>query len=363
MINNKLELGGGKRVAFLDCLRGFTMIMVVWHHITLFSFDIQHEESFIAQLMMFIRMPTFFFVSGMIAYKAVHHWTFGRLTGMLTKKARVQLVPTIVFFALFYLLVAGVVPSQLPQYFADYFPGKYWFTAALFVMFAIYYTTAFVCRKVAPRMFFPIIIVIALAMYLSAEKVNGLFSGQTNNFHLWELFGYMIFFTAGLAFGSNLNRFIALIDGNRRFAARIAVIVAGVWACNSGMVYGKLFVVLRLAVGFCGIAVLFLLFYRTAGYWNGNSAIARMGRYIGRRTLDIYMIHYFFLPSLTVLTPYIIGTSQTLPLILVVGTLTAVNIALCLLISAVLRQSPFLAKWLFGQSGKKNPEKAATATD
>ena len=75
---------------------------------------------------------------------------------------------------------------------------------------------------------------------------------------------------------------------------------------------------------------------------------------IGRRTLDIYLLHYFFIPySLSAVFPLFLKSE--LPIIEVACSLviTSLVIAICLLVSAVLRVSPDLAHLLFGAKKEK----------
>lgn len=60
------------------------------------------------------------------------------------------------------------------------------------------------------------------------------------------------------------------------------------------------------------------------------------------------MLHYFFIPDMKWMTPYIIGVKQAVPQFIVLGGVTAVVILLCLAVSYVLRVSPVLAEYLFG---------------
>ena len=73
-------------------------------------------------------------------------------------------------------------------------------------------------------------------------------------------------------------------------------------------------------------------------------------QYIGRRTLDIYLIHLLFLPNLPTIGKFF----QTYQHNFIVDTTLSVAIALvvigfCCIASNILRISPFFRKWLFGR--------------
>ena len=73
-------------------------------------------------------------------------------------------------------------------------------------------------------------------------------------------------------------------------------------------------------------------------------------QFIGRRTLDIYLLHYFFLPKLPMVGEFfrvnrqnfILDTTASLAVALLV-------VAFCIVTSQLLRVSPFLKKYLFGR--------------
>ena len=71
MSNNNLQKSGGGRIKFFDTLRGFTMILVVLQHVSIFSFGINGYETVLNTALISFRMPLFFFVSGFFAYRAI----------------------------------------------------------------------------------------------------------------------------------------------------------------------------------------------------------------------------------------------------------------------------------------------------
>lgn len=58
-----------ERIRYIDALRGFTMLLVVFGHVMMFTFGIGGYNSVIGSFFLTFRMPMFFFISGYIAYK------------------------------------------------------------------------------------------------------------------------------------------------------------------------------------------------------------------------------------------------------------------------------------------------------
>ena len=64
------------RLQYIDALRGFTMILVVFAHVETYMLSIDPNTTFISSLFISFRMPLFFFISGYIAFKSKKVWIF-----------------------------------------------------------------------------------------------------------------------------------------------------------------------------------------------------------------------------------------------------------------------------------------------
>lgn len=76
-------------------------------------------------------------------------------------------------------------------------------------------------------------------------------------------------------------------------------------------------------------------------------------QYVGRHTLDIYLLHYFFIPYGNSAVRTIVCNDSMVLQILGLSIVAAAIIALCLLVSEVLRNSNLLAHYLFGAKRTK----------
>ena len=97
-----------------------------------------------------------------------------------------------------------------------------------------------------------------------------------------------------------------------------------------------------------GIVIVFSFFRQNRAVFSKERRLGRIMQYTGRRTLDIYLLHYFFIPyNLTIVTVF---KDHPMPVLEFAASsaLAILIIALCLLVSNVIRLSPFLAHWLFG---------------
>lgn len=62
-----------RRLEYVDAMRGFTILFVVFHHLVLFGAGLETRNYPPDELFVFFRMPVFFFISGFIAYKSAEH--------------------------------------------------------------------------------------------------------------------------------------------------------------------------------------------------------------------------------------------------------------------------------------------------
>lgn len=84
----------GKRIEYLDAMRGFTMTLVIIGHV--FAYCMNHGNVINTELTN-LRLPLFFFVSGFLVYKDDLIWNFRNLFSFIKKKFRQQIIPTIFF--------------------------------------------------------------------------------------------------------------------------------------------------------------------------------------------------------------------------------------------------------------------------
>ena len=95
-----------KRIEYIDALRGFTMLLVVYHHIQFIGYGDNDFDSFNDVFIKF-RMPLFFFISGWVLNNSKLTSTF-QIGGFLKKKFRVQIISTC-FFLFLYLYINPLV--------------------------------------------------------------------------------------------------------------------------------------------------------------------------------------------------------------------------------------------------------------
>ena len=147
-----------KRINYIDAMRGFTMLLVVFVHVFIFGFGDSNIEAIIPSLFNLFHMPVFFFISGFIGYKAITRWDRQFYVSNLKKKLVVLIIPSLFFYTLFNLCH----DKGFFSYFNGGF-GEYWFTFALLEYFIVYFSVSLLLNRINCRSFLdPFLILLLL---------------------------------------------------------------------------------------------------------------------------------------------------------------------------------------------------------
>lgn len=362
------------RLEWLDALRGFTMILVIANHVWGFGFGLTPKVSSSMQFLIIFRMPLFFFVSGFLAYKIGLEWNLKTLGNLLAKKIRVQTIPTVVFFLLGAVILGKKFESTVMTWLESPMKGGYWFTLVLLYMFIVYYLFCYVEGKLQakfPALRLPdgkwswvpiaVLFLVATCLYetcyqpkyftwaVGRKGPHNLFMSYTS---FDQLFMYLPFFLYGNIVRRYWDQMQRLMD-TKWFYPIIVVIV--IFAALDSMKWHTLrmaWAIIPLTLArFILLTMVFMYFRHYQQYFTQRTIIGTTLQYIGRRTLDIYLIHYLFLPNLPTIGSFFnqyrhnfaIDTTLSIFIALIV-------IGFSIITSNILRVSPFFKKWLFGRS-------------
>ena len=357
-----------ERIGYIDAMRGMTMLLVVYSHVCHYCMG---DTAMGGNDVMFLfRLPCFFFISGWLfgknsvvkpqstlkAQSTLKQFNGGgRFWEVLRHKLRVQIVPTVVFLLLLVSVDNLSAPANIPHTFFNSLgatKGGYWFTVALFEFFVIYMLSSLAWRK-RERWKGILALVISVIAFCYDVYYSHLVA---NHPHPWiyRVLGflgvmtwrYYFFFYVGTLTRKHFDRFLRLTE-NRLFLSVMAMafVAAALLRHDSHVLpVGLSFFI----GGTAGMILVYAAFRRLSSLLTKEWFAGRWLQFVGTRTLDIYLLHYFFLPRcLLAVAADIRGQSELLAVI-TVSAVTLVVTALCLLASAAIRRSSFLAYWLFG---------------
>lgn len=328
-----------KRIGYIDALRGFAMILVVYFHISAFGFG-SYEIGYNGLIERF-RMPSFFFISGLLFN--LSSWTLNPRQQII-RKFLALIVPTSIFMLLYLIIFDYWDFSCLGS---D--KRGYWFTFVLFEFIVIYGTVETLLNKKNTTKGEMYVMMTILLLSVSAFYYAKYYNRYSEELGNWKtilgLFSFVkirhiIFFWFGTIVRKHFDRFIRITSNSYLITVLVVFFIVLCLFPNIFSINGLEYVAYLLA-GLSGTVVIFTIFQHFS-LFSFHSL-----QFIGRRTLDIYLIHYFFLPYHIefIATKFNLYENSFLCMLISI-VLASCVVAISLLCSRVIRFSPFLAKYL-----------------
>ncbi len=326
-----------KRIGYIDALRGFVMFIVVFQHIRAFGFGLMENDGVLSKIYLTFMLPSFFLVSGFTSYRTRKYLH----STMLLSRFRQLVVPTVIF-----LLIHNFLGYENWG-----FPGGYWFTYALFIIIIINYAI----QKILPDKLYVTFIIVMSMIFFVVRGMLGtrLDSGWMHYICLRAVMTFFQYYALGVILKKYYEKVVYLFSSS---VIRNLIIILTV----IGFLFSKQFfdlaphlfyAIYSNILGFLATIAVFMLFYNFRIIIEGENLVARCLNYVGRRTLDLYMLHYFFIPSMLAYGYLFKSTGNCCLELGVIGLLTIMVTTISLSLSNILRVSTFINYWLFG--GKK----------
>jgi peptidoglycan/LPS O-acetylase OafA/YrhL len=256
----------------------------------------------------------------------------------------VQLLPTFIF-----LLLLAPPPEFFHQLGAV--KGGYWFTFALFEFFILYMVMVRANRRWTPVF----AIALTLASFIYSRYYNSIRSTADDSLLMvMDLLGflsvitwrYFIFFYLGTWIRRNFDAFI-------RWTSKpivLGLITVTFLLIASTSHHDNLpFEIFRFYGGGITGMIMVFTFFRLSASWLKKWHISKPLQYVGTRTLDIYLLHFFFLPRfLMAYAGRLAAYDSRIVVFCYIMAVSFVVLAISLVASYVIRLSPFLGHYLFG---------------
>lgn len=323
-----------QRIAYIDRLKGFAMLAVVFGHVCLWCF----QDAFHPELQAFVssfHMPLFMFLSGlMISAPPVGRKALAKF---------IQFMLPVLTVGVVYICY---IDSTLAHYLVNDSKGGYWYLfvlAAYYLLLLPFHLTARLQgrRRLLTDIGLAFFILLAmLAVYVLLPKpANDLLT-------LYKMINFWPAFMLGFFF-----RRYQLTDRMMRhnwiFSLCLALYVCCMFIDHAGVFY-YIFV----PMGLVALVVYFWLFKSRE---HNDSVIERELARIGRGSLDVYIYQYFFLYSvkLSPLGRWFVETDNVLLEVLTVLVFAVIITYVSLLTGWVLKRSLLLKNIIYGEFTKR----------
>lgn len=324
------------RNEYIDITKGIAIFLVVWGHVLKYTLPTGND---IYNLIYSFHMPVFFCISGYFVNN-----TFQRETTMtfFLIKSYAILLPFIVWGTLY------ACYSHLPvtSLFLDKYNLGYWFLITLYILYILFLIIGkiFSCFKlnniITEYLLFGLLYVL---IYLIERNEIQVDETIKQLFCIHYICKYYPFFIAGYFINKYKNKFNNIIKANSTFSTSFLLFII----CFIIKEYywdSSMFILI------CGMAGSYCCIYIIKNY-NRSIPLHNSLLYIGSRSLNIYVIHYFFLNlDLTSINAVIFKNDTNLTLCILLTIIITIGIILLsLTINSILTISNILNFILFGK--------------
>lgn len=326
------------RYGYLDALKCLAIIFVVMGHIDGMKIGVDTYSSVWGCIRYTFQMPLFFFISGMFASHGIDRGE--KFYVLIWKKVKTLVWPAIIFY-----ILCSLAEGETVEFPAEGL-GYYWFTFTLFECFLIYYTLAYFLRskKIVLNVLLALISLGFVGML--ALKVDHSSIGFLDLNHLTKYFQY---FFIGTLFNLYPQIGDKIFRSQKVYAVCIFSFCILMYLVYTGILTGALNSFCRdIVVRYMGLFVVFSFFYNKQEECNKEGSFMRSVRYIGRHSLEIYLLHFFFLPTLMWLKPLREDSLIVceLPIALI---LSLVVVGVVLVLNKILVRSKYVSFFLYGK--------------
>lgn len=319
-------------------MRGFTMILVVFSHVCTLTFV---TESVTNNIFILFRMPLFFFISGLMSYTI---YTRQLIKRRLRNRILCQLIPTIIVGLLFCFTFSKSIGTAV----TDNFKAGYWFTIVMVEFFLLYMLYVIIINRfkinITTQTTFLIILIFITNIFKTILFKYGIFTNTIAEvFSLSIFFSYLPYFLFGILSKMNQSLFIRFL--NNKYSIPIAIVGF------IGLLFYDILGRSAFIQGFLGIVIIYRFFEYYKSFFSSKTTLGSYLCYIGKHTLEIYLIHYFFIYSLINFAQHINLTtiqSSWLVEIIIFLIISIIVIVFCLFTTTFIKISPILYSLLFG---------------
>lgn len=325
-----------QRIDYIDRMKGLAIFLVVMGHVYGMAFAQSDDVAY--RVLSSFHMPLFMFLSGLVACSGVvaPYWSIGKLS----KKLKGLLLPLIVFGMCFTTTFSKDFLTSLIGFLESPNKNGYWYLMTL----AVFYVSLSLYRlNVKQKWYIDVALAIAIwggmfALWKYTAQTKDYFCMlNCGNFYPFFILGVMT---------TKYNLLDKMQKANWLFSL---CIVAYVFLFCVDMPFHALVSLNKhIFLPFCMVYIVVTLFVGRHGAMSYGEKILD---FVGKRTLDIYVIHYFFISMIHLkdLGNYWEVTDNSLLMFIVAIGLSVVITALSIGVGYILHKGKIIEKFVYGK--------------
>lgn len=322
------------RIEYIDKLKGLAIILVVMGHIAEKSMNITTSPFNVFYSS--FHMPLFMFLSGIFAFKSFKDWNINEIYSFIKKKTLRILLPFVTIGGMCSLFFCGNL--------TDVYTGVnlgYWFLPALFYCMLygliVYWVTNAIGKS--DKIYWVLSMHLFLWMLLMVAYQLDFLVYIPYSLYAIKMYP---FFCMGTFFDKYEKFKNKVIFSNYLYTISIVAYIIL-------LIYGK---EIPIKLNYTGVFSIIILVHLFA---NHNSYIPQKMSFVGKYSLEIYIFHWFFLPTLSAMGNWLslqsIGAEQNFIIMLCITLIIAIPIIfVCIILSYIIRGSKLLNMLCFGNS-------------
>lgn len=324
------------RIDYIDRMKGFAIFLVVMGHVVGFAFG--QPDDLTGRWISSFHMPLFMFLSGLVACSGVvaPYWSIGKLV----RKLRALLLPLLVFGLCYTFTFSKDIIAGAVGFLESPAKNGYWYLMTL----AVFYVSLSLYRLNVKNKWY-VDVVMAIGIWGGYFVLWKTVAQTRDYFCILNCGNFYPFFMLGV-FTSKYKLLEKLKRANWLFSLCLAVYA--VLFCVDMPVHALVSLNKHIFLPFCMVVICVSLFLLRH---DRNSLVERTLDLMGRRTLDIYMIHYFFVSQIhfAYLGTYLETSGNSLLLFVLAFLASAVIAVLSMGIGEVLHKGRLIERFVYGK--------------
>lgn len=325
-----------QRIDYIDRMKGLAIFLVVMGHV--YGMAFAQSDDVACRVISSFHMPLFMFLSGLVACSGATS-PFWNMT-KLSRKLRGLLLPLIVFGMCFTMTWVSDFGSGLKCFLESPNKNGYWYLMTL----AVFYVSLSIYRLNFKQKWY-IDVVLAIAIW------GGMFAlwkytAQTKDyFCMLNCGNFYPFFMLGVM-TTKYNLLNKMHKVNWLFS--LCIVAYAFLFCVDMPFHALVSLNKHIFLPFCMVYIVVTLF---VGRHGATSYGEKILDFVGKRTLDIYVIHYFFISMIHLKdlgNNWEVTDNSLLMFIVAIG-LSVVITALSIGVGYVLHQGRIIEKFVYGK--------------